>query len=75
MIQNRYFYDDLGQLIREDNRAVNRTLVWDYDNAGNITRKRTWSFKLTDATAADDYAALGTPTYNYSYTYGNDECG
>ncbi len=68
-VQVRYRYDELGQLIREDNRAAGRTYIWDFDNAGNITRKRTWNFTLNED------SALGTPTYDYAYTYGNSEWG
>ena len=32
----RYVYDDLGQLLREDNGLLNKTYVYTYDNAGNI---------------------------------------
>ena len=32
----RYVYDDIGQLIREDNGLKNYTYVYTYDNAGNI---------------------------------------
>lgn len=35
VIQNKYWYDDLGQLRREDNRATGRTYLFNYDNAGN----------------------------------------
>ena len=38
-VQNRYEYDDLYQLIREDNRALGKTYVWTYDNAGNIFKQ------------------------------------
>ena len=34
----RYVYDDIGQLVREDNTFLNETYVYEYDNAGNITK-------------------------------------
>ena len=43
-VQNKYYYDDLGQLVREDNLALNKTYVWTYDNAGNITSKKTYAY-------------------------------
>ena len=73
--KNRFFYDDLNQLIREDNRAAKRTVVYDYDDAGNIIRKRIWNVKYIDATPENDYSELGTPSYDYAYTYGNSEWG
>jgi len=33
---------DLGQLLREDNGLLNKTYVYTYDNAGNITSKKTY---------------------------------
>ena len=59
----RYVYDDLGQLIREDNGLLSKTYVYTYDNAGNITSKKTYAL-----TAAG--ASLGTPisTKNYGYS-------
>jgi len=75
VIQNKYYYDGLGQLIREDNKALNMTWVYTYDNAGNITAKKPYSYST---------GALGTAysVYNFSYsssdwgdklTYGNYE--
>lgn len=43
-IQYKYYHDDLGQLIREDNRAKGYTYVYTYDNAGNITSKKSYAF-------------------------------
>ena len=37
VVQNKYYYDDIGQLIREDNKALGKTYVYTYDNAGNRT--------------------------------------
>ncbi|MGM9642995.1 MAG: DNRLRE domain-containing protein, partial [Eubacteriales bacterium] len=39
----RYVYDDLGQLLREDNTVTDRTYVYTYDDAGNITSKKTYA--------------------------------
>ena len=42
----RYAYDSLNRLIREDNRAMNKTEVLRYDACGNILSRRKWSFTL-----------------------------
>ena len=63
VIQNKYYYDDLGQLIREDNRAGNYTLLIKYDEAGNILGKVYVDF--TTGTLST------TPTT--TYTYGNSQ--
>ena len=53
----------LGQLIREDNGLLNKTYVYTYDNAGNITSKKTYAL-----TAAGTTPTSPTATYNYGYS-------
>jgi len=48
VVQNKYYYDDLGQLIREDNRALNKTYTYEYDAAGNMLYKRQCAFTLAE---------------------------
>lgn len=64
----RYYYDDLSQLIREDNGFANRTYVYTYDNAGNITVKQEYSL------AAENVKPTNLVKSSY-YTYGNTEWG
>ena len=64
----RYVYDDLGQLVREDNEVLNKTCVYTYDNAGNITAKRTYALTASDVTPT-------SPTSTGSYTYGDSAWG
>ena len=71
VIQNKYWYDDLGQLVREDNRATGRTYVFDYDNAGNIQYRKTYAF-----TTAGTATSVSTTLYSAdNYTYGNANWG
>jgi len=56
-------YDDLGQIIREDNETDNRTYVYTYDNAGNILTK-----KIYNLTAAGSTPSSLISTYSYGYT-------
>lgn len=58
----RYEYDDLGQLLREDNTVQNRTYVYTYDNAGNILTKSTYALTAAGSTPSTLYS-----TYNYLY--------
>ena len=60
VVQNRYCYDDLGQLIREDNREMGRSYTYDYDDAGNRTQKKEFVFTL---------GALGSTVSVYQYSY------
>ncbi|MBQ8372404.1 MAG: hypothetical protein IJX38_05680 [Clostridia bacterium] len=64
----RYYYDDIGQLVREDNGQINKTFVYIYDDAGNILSKSTYALTAKDVTPT---SPLSTDTY----TYGNEEWG
>ena len=55
-----YVYDNVGQLIRENNQAANKTWVWTYDDAGNITSKTEYGY--TTGTLG---TALSTVAYYY----------
>ena len=65
VVQNRYEYDDLNQLVREDNRALGKSYTYTYDDAGNILSKKIYSFTT---------GTLGTPidTISYAYQSGTD---
>ena len=69
VIQNQYHYDDLGQLIREDNRALNKTYVWTYDNAGNILNRKAYAF----TTGTISTSVQATYTYGYSSSGWKDQ--
>ena len=66
--QYRYTYDDLGQLLREDNTALGRTYVYAYDYAGNITKKYTYALTAANVTPTN-------PISTYVYGYGDDDWG
>ena len=59
----RYVYDDLGQLLREDNSAKSRTYVYSYDHAGNILSKKTYALTAAEETPSTLYS---TNTYGYN---------
>ena len=46
---NRYVYDDIGQLIREDDILKGKTIVYTYDNAGNISSVKTYALAAAGA--------------------------
>ena len=60
----RYFYDELNQLIREDNRWQNQTIVYTYDAGSNITTCKTYAYTEADT-------VTGTAKTIETYTYGN----
>ena len=55
-----YVYDSLNQLIRENNAETNQTVVYSYDNHGNILSKTVYPFTLGEIDSE------GT-TINYGY--------
>ena len=64
-----YHYDTANQLVREDNEWLNKTFVWTYDNAGNITSRTEYPY------ISHTEEVIGTPTATYAYTYGDDSWG
>ncbi len=59
----KYTYDNMSQLIREDNPYLNKSYVYTYDNAGNRTSKKTYAYTT---------GTLGTATATQNYTYTGD---
>ena len=47
-----YTYDELNQLIREDNSELGQTIAYVYDLGGNIKEKRIYSYQPNTATEA-----------------------
>ncbi len=64
-LKQKYYYDALGQLIRENNKEINKTIIYEYDTAGNILNKKEYAY--TEGEVVLD--AINTN----SYTYGNTE--
>ena len=59
---NKYYYNELSELIREDNKDQDRTYVYSYDAGGNILSKTEYAY--TTGTPA-------SPIKTISYTYGD----
>ena len=64
----RYYYDDLSQLVREDNTYLNATYVYTYDNAGNLLSKVTYALTAEGVTPT---SPTSTVTYGYSAATGD----
>ena len=56
-----YQYDTLNQLVKEDNKVLDRTITYTYDNGGNLLEKKYYSYKTENL--------LDTITYTYSTTW------
>ncbi len=59
---NRYYYDELNQLIREDNGVLGNTIVYTYDRGGNILAKDLYAYT---AGAEPDPNTLVRIEYSY----------
>ena len=55
-----YIYDGFGQLVRENNKALDKTFVYSYNGIGNIANVKTYAYTTG--------AVSGTPVIT-SYTY------
>ena len=62
VLKYSYEYDNLNQLIRENNAVAGETYVFTYDDAGNILTKKTYAYTT---------GTLGTVQDTDTYTYGN----
>ena len=62
-VYDQYAYDELGQLIREDNKDANKSYTYTYDSRGNLLSKKTYAFTL---------GTLGTVQSTASYGYATD---
>ena len=60
--QYSYQYDALGQLVRENNKPLNQTVLYTYDNNANLLSKTVYAY-TTAATVS------GTPTDSVTYAY------
>ena len=49
LLSVRYAYDSLNRLVREDNRALGKTVCYAYDDNGNRTAVHTYPFTLKSA--------------------------
>ena len=61
-----YEYDKYGQLVRENNQIYGYTYEYIYNNIGNITNVKTYSYTTPSATPTN---LLSNKAYTYSTTY------
>ena len=59
----KYYYDSLGQVVREDNGELNKTIVYTYDQSGNILKVTEYPLATT--------SQLGASTKTVDYSYGD----
>ncbi|WP_238882331.1 DNRLRE domain-containing protein [Clostridium sp. YIM B02551] len=56
----KFYYNELSELIREDNKALNKTIAYSYDAGGNIVSKTEYPY-----TNGSLGIATGTKVYQY----------
>ena len=55
VLTNKYYYDDINQLIKEDDLVNNKTTEYTYDNGGNILSKKYYTYDTTTLIDEDNY--------------------
>ena len=60
----RYKYDSLNRLIREDNKPMNKTVLFTYDTAGNITERCEYAYT---SKMGEELSELACTHYSYDY--------
>ena len=60
----RYKYDSLNRLVREDNKPMNKTVLFTYDTAGNITERCEYAYT---SKMGEELSELACTHYSYDY--------
>ena len=60
----KYTYDSLNRLIREDKKAIDKTVLYTYDNNGNIVER--CEYEYTSKTG-EELSELECKHYSYDY--------
>ncbi len=55
VVQQSYVYDDKSQLVRENNRDINKTIVYEYYGYGNIKKKTEYAFTTGELGAVTEW--------------------
>ena len=66
----KYTYDSLDRLIREDNSQAGKTFVFTYDNNGNILSEKVYEYTTGNL---DSVTPTSTRTYGYSNSTWKDQ--
>ena len=73
----KYAYDGLNRLVREDNKPLNKTVVYTYDNCGNITERCEYAYTRKNG---EELTELDCTHFAYEYdgdrlvSYNGEKC-
>lgn len=73
----QYAYDGLNRLVREDNKPLNKTVVYTYDNCGNITERCEYAYTRK---SGEELTELDCTHFAYEYdgdrlvSYNGEKC-
>lgn len=73
----KYAYDGLNRLVREDNKPLNKTVVYTYDNCGNITERCEYAYTRK---SGEELTELDCTHFAYEYdgdrlvSYNGEKC-
>ncbi len=73
----KYAYDGLNRLVREDNKPLNKTVVYTYDNCGNITERCEYAYTRK---SGEELTELDCTHFAYEYngdrlvSYNGERC-
>lgn len=71
ILKATYYYDELNQLVREDNKWVGKTITYTYDLGGNMTQKKEYAYTTSESL---QYKTVNrTVTYHYRSTGWKDQ--
>ncbi len=65
-LKEKYTYDSKNQLVRHDSASQDKSFVYTYDAAGNITEKKEYAYTT---------GTLGAAKKSINYTYGDSSWG
>lgn len=59
-----YYYNAAGELVRENNKELNKTIVYTYDSNGNVLNKKEYAY--TTVESLSNLTATNTIEYQYN---------
>ena len=65
--EDTFAYDERNQLIREDLESRNKTIVYDYDQGGNLISVKEYAYTIKDQAPQEPPVKTETGTYGTAW--------